>query len=241
MNDQPPPLGESKKEIIARTTATTIKAIANAIPGAGLLLGPAIEIALNEIIPSDRLDRIEVFLRYLDQRANPEKFEEWVKTEDGAEHFEEAIRQAAKSRGEKRREYLANLVVEGMSETDVGRRRARQMLRLLEMIDDDQIIILMSNLEKYRKTSENSVCFWKMYRSILGPFNREITSSDSDIAEALHKADLEQYLVSFGLLSITRADGIRNGIRPSDAYSVTITGKEFLRYLGVSISDQETT
>jgi hypothetical protein len=236
--NQPPPLGESRKEVFARTTATTLKAAANAIPIAGLLLGPAVEIALNEIIPGYRLDRIEDFLRYLDRKANHQKFEEWVKTEDGAEHFEEAIRQAAKSRGERRREYLANLVVEGMSDNQAHVRRARQMLRLIEMIDDDQVIILTSKLLRHQLMGHSvSVAFWKKHRDAVGPFSRELSDNNPDGDKAFHKDALEDHLVSLGLLTIEQHDlGWVSGGGGSRKLALSPTGKALLEFIGIDTS-----
>lgn len=238
MTNHPPLLGESKKEVKARTAATILKAIANAIPGAGLLLGPAVEIALNEIIPSYRLDRIEDFLRYLDQRANHEKFEEWVKTEDGAEHFEEAIRQAAKSRGERRREYLANLVVEGMSDDQAHVRRARQMLRLIEMIDDDQVIILTEKLLRHQFMSHPvAIEFRNKHRDIVGPFSREISEHNKDREKAFTKDAYEDHLISLGLLTVEQHDlGWASGGGGSRKLALSPTGKALLEFIGVDTS-----
>jgi hypothetical protein len=196
--------------------------------------------ALNEIIPGYRLDRIEDFLRYLDRKADRQKFEEWVRTDDGAEHFEESIRQAAKSKNEKRREYLANLVVEGMTEDQLHARRARQMLRLIEMIDDDQLIILTSYLPKYSFfPSQATKEFKEKHQFILGPFSREIGEWNPDGDSAFHKDALEDHLNSLGLLII-----IEQYLKAGPAYTrpklgLSTTGTALLEFIGIDTSMPE--
>lgn len=229
MDEQPPPLGEQKKEATVRAAVTALKAAANAIPIAGPLLSVAVEIALNETIPNYRVKRLEDFVRYLDNKVDGVKFEQWVKTEEGAEHFEEAIRQAAKSRGEKRREYLANLVAEGMAKSQLRARRARQMLRLIEMIDDDQIIILASVSPKFNLTKE----FKETHEAIIGPFPDE--QGNTLKTEKAHlKYSLENHLISIGLLYIkTEAKGYPARPISKRTLETTPTGAALLEFIGI--------
>jgi hypothetical protein len=96
-------------------------------------------------IPNQRLDRIANYVRALAKRlARFEKsfLDEQAKRSDFCELVEESFHQAARSTTEERREYIANLIANGLREDQEDYLRSRFLLRILGQLNDAEILIL---------------------------------------------------------------------------------------------------
>jgi hypothetical protein len=117
------------------------KCALGAIPVFGSLLA---ELAGN-YIPNQRIDRITKFALLLEKRLDEVErnvFADRIKTPAGADLLEEGMRQAASSLSDDRREYIANLIANGISSTDIGDHESKHLLRLLGELSDVEIIWL---------------------------------------------------------------------------------------------------
>lgn len=130
----PPPLGETRGDVIARTLGT----LAGTIP----CIGPMVQIALNETIPNARLERIEAYLRHLSKRIEEMRLSAALKSPEGLDLFEEGIAQASRASSGVRLERIAALVAHGLKSDDIQQATARHFLRILSQLDDRQIILL---------------------------------------------------------------------------------------------------
>ena len=218
-----PPLGETGSDVAART----ISALAGAIP----CVGPILQITINETIKNVRLDRIETFLLYLQDRIDENNLKHSLNTPDGLDIFEEGISQSARALSEERKQYIADLVSNGMKASGVEKQQIRHFLRILTQIDDAQIIILCSYQSKYRRIGDiNSDNFFNKHKDVLGPFSREIGRANDDIDKAQLKDALEHHLSSFGLLMEDKSSRQPTQI----AYKITPQGIRFIKFIGLS-------
>jgi hypothetical protein len=120
---------------------SALKAALGAIPFAGSLLSELV----GYVIPNQRTDRIVRFIEVLDKRlASLEKgyVLSQLKNENFTDLFEESVRQAAHSLSDERREYLANLITNSLSQHDIEYNESKHLLRILGELNDIEIIWL---------------------------------------------------------------------------------------------------
>lgn len=187
----PPPLGGTWMD----TSAALAKGGIGAIPIVGSILGEVVGL----IIPNQRMDRIEAYLRHLSDRlasADAESLRAKFDDPEVVDLFEEGAVQSVRALSEERRAYITQLVANGITGDEKARIEAKRLLNLLEQIDDDQIIILTSYLHRHRNDDE-----WRQkHATILKPVLAHLQSSQIDLdAHTLQELTRNQ-LMKLGLL-----------------------------------------
>ncbi len=138
------PLENSELENLTVDYVTiAAKGCLGAVPFVGSLLS---ELAGN-VIPNQRIDRITKFALLLETRLGKlERVELQARmaTPEGADLLEEGIRQAASSLSDERREYIANLIANGIACSDISDQESKHLLRILGELNDVEIIWLRS-------------------------------------------------------------------------------------------------
>lgn len=230
-NDSEPPLGEN--------AATKIGRIVASAPGGIPFVGPIIQSAILEVIPNIRLQRIENYLRHLQSQIGGLQLESALRSNVGLDLFEEGIWQSARALTDERKSYIANLVCGGLSGADTKVHKVRHYLRLLNQLDDRQIILLAKYHPKYRPTigSEAATEFFEKNKDIVNPghmrrgfFDKE-GGDDVDEAIRLNTSMLGQ-LASLGFL-FAKAVWDDTGMPKNDKhYNITPLGAEFLDFIG---------
>jgi hypothetical protein len=120
---------------------TAAKGALGAVPFIGSLLA---ELA-GTAIPNQRIDRITQFALLLESRLGELEratLQARIATAEGADLMEEGMRQAASSLSAERREYIANLIANGLSGTDITDQESKHLLRILGELNDTEIIWL---------------------------------------------------------------------------------------------------
>lgn len=199
----PPPLGETRGDAVARTAGV----VAGLIP----FIGPIIQIALNETIPNARMERIETYLQYLSERIDKIRLEAALKRPEELDLFEEGIWQAARALSDDRKQHIATLVASGLSAEEVQVRRSRHFLRILNQLDDAEILILV------RCATENAF------------FIKGADLNVTDEQYGLFDHSSLYHMESFGLVRETKKDWQSR----SFIFCITPIGREFLSYLGI--------
>ena len=121
--------------------AIAAKGCLGAVPFVGSLLA---ELAGN-VIPNQRIDRITKFAQLLEGRLGQLEraiLQTRIGTPEGADLLEEGMRQAASSLSNERREYIASLLVNGISNSDISDQESKHLLRILGELNDVEIIWL---------------------------------------------------------------------------------------------------
>lgn len=117
------------------------KGCLGAVPFVGSLLA---ELAGN-VIPNQRIDRITKFALLLETRLGELEratLQARMATPEGADLLEESMRQAASSLSDERREYIANLIANGIASSDISDQESKHLLRILGELSDVEIIRL---------------------------------------------------------------------------------------------------
>ena len=185
--------------------------IAGMAPG----VGPIISELITQLIPEQRLERIEGYIKRIDERLTEVEREKLVQPRK-IDLFEDGAFQAIRSLSEERMDYIAEAVAKGLSGEKREEIAAKRMLKLLHELDDDQIILLASRLTKNRRNDE----FRKKHSDTLEFKSVSFKSSPQEAEKATMRKIAEQGLVRLGLLD-RRLD-------------ITQPGLLFLRYIDLA-------
>ncbi|TAN65745.1 MAG: hypothetical protein EPN20_07470 [Magnetospirillum sp.] len=82
------------------------------------VLGPMLQVAINETIPNIRLERIEAYLLRLSDQIEGIRLSAALQSPEGLDLFEERMWQAARARGNERLGNIAALVAIGLKPED---------------------------------------------------------------------------------------------------------------------------
>lgn len=177
--------------------ASSVKATLGAVPFAGSLLS---EIA-GSVIPNQRIDRITDFAQRLERRiAHLER--DTVRSEMDDEEFtdlvEESLRQAARATSGERREYLASLLANSLSEEAVEHSESRHLLRLLGELSDVEVIWL--------RFYDNPVMggdqqFRELHEAVLEPVAAHMGSTQEELDKAALQKSYKAHLERLGLIA----------------------------------------
>lgn len=214
------PLGDTATSKALRIGAS----VAGAIP----IAGATIQTVLTEAIPNVRVDRVETYIRHLQDQIDELTLKLALDKPEGLDLFEEGLWQSARAFTDERKKYIGELVICGLNSEEAEQNRVRHNLRILSQISDEEIVILTSYQSQYQvMNSDVSNAFWKKHRNVLGPFSRSMGSPE--LPQAAHLDSLKAHLSSFGLLVVTEEDWNTSWVK----YSLTSQGRALLRYIGI--------
>lgn len=195
------------KPELGETTGNQVMQIVGSIPGAVPYIGPIIQAIISEVIPNIRIERIETYLRYLQDRIDELQLNSALDTLEGLDTFEEGMWQSARAFSEKRQKNIAELVSHGLKGEGEKQQQIRHFLRILNQLGDEDIALLMSHQ------------------------NRETHQFEEGL-----NLSREHLLASFGLLAVGISDlgtigspARQEGAR--EAFLITEIGREFLGYI----------
>lgn len=132
---------------LSTNTRDRLVSVAKAAAGGLPFVGNLVSEALDTIIPELRFDRAVKFLTELDARVQKIEgkceFEKNLKTEAGLDLLEEGIVQASRSVSEERKERLARLVAQSLSQEELRYEESRKLLNIYRELTDPEIVWLI--------------------------------------------------------------------------------------------------
>jgi hypothetical protein len=203
-------------------------AVARALGGAVPYAGSLIAELITEFIPGQRQDRIvEVLISVAERLDAVEEatLRERLREPENIALIEEAAYQAARAISEERRQQIANLVAEGITDDRRDYIESRRVLRLLGELDDAEVIILASYLQKNREGD-----YRERHANLLGKRAAHLESSRHELDARTVRSAAEQHLGELWLLE--RSDF---GARPIG--QVSGLGRLLLRRIGLADPD----
>ncbi len=209
------------------------------------LLGSIVAEVVGQIIPEQRTERLEAYVRLLGDRLRTieqDDLDARFRDPENVDLFEEGAIQAARALSEERRVYIAALVGRGITGEENTRAEAKRLLSLLREIDDTQVIILASHLDKNCRDSD----FMERHKAALEPVYATMNLDQATVdAEALKNA-AEGQLVRLGLLGarfeLPRNDRLpefdqNTGLLKARGVSLTYLGRMLLRSIDLAQPD----
>jgi hypothetical protein len=124
--------------------ASALKSVAGAVPGVGSLLSEII----GNIVPNQRIDRLEKFVKILDDRIGllQGKIRECIADDECIRLIEEALYQASRSTSDERRIYIASILESGLQDDRIKFEESRYLMNILDELTDVEIVWLRSYL-----------------------------------------------------------------------------------------------
>lgn len=158
--EERPNLDETKTDL----AVSFAKGVFGAVP----YIGGIVAEVTGTLIPRQRLDRVTEFLQILDAMVTElqrEVLEQKMKTEEFIDLFEDAVWQAARARSRNRKEWIAAVLKHSLYEGEINHIRSKELLALLNELNDAQIIILKS--KSFELPGPAQEAFYEQHRAVL--------------------------------------------------------------------------
>ena len=214
------------------------KGCLGAVPFVGSLLA---ELAGN-VIPNQRIDRITQFARELETRLGQlerTSLQARIATPEGADLLEEAMRQAASSLSDERRGYIARLIENGLSSSEINDQESKHLLRILGELSDVEIIWLRfyadASLGRDKDFREKHAAVLEIEPAYMGASQSVHDKNSLAKSYKLHLARLGLLQERLAIDQKTKLLKIDNqGRTEVNGYTVSSLGRLLLRSIGLS-------
>ncbi|WP_439259108.1 hypothetical protein [Lonepinella sp. BR2930] len=231
------------KSNITDKTTLLLKGALGAIPYIGSLLSE-----ITNIIPNQRIDRIVAYIQKLSEKLDAIEIDIVNICENADSPYliliEDSFIQASRVITSDRREYIASLIVNGLTDDETNIERHRYLLRLLSELNDEEIIWLRFYLkpyfggdEEFRKRHENVLTLARHY--INAPVEQQNLASLQDS----YKVHLERLGLLKKRIKVDSKTRIpifdRMTGEPEGTVYITHLGKMLLKEIGFIDKDDE--
>lgn len=220
-----------------KTDVATIigKGLLGAIPFVGAL---AAEI-VGAVIPNQRIDRIESLLKLLESKIQEEdrpKVKERIVSPESVDLIEDGFIQASRALSEERKEYIASLLKNSLTDDELKHIEYKRLLSMLGELNDLEVLILKSQTLLRGQPEHDE--FWKAHKEVLTPPLAHMGSSQEEIDKHAIYQTHKLHLANLGLLNPRfkkpkRGDlpefDDKTGMIKAQGYSITGLGRLLLR------------
>lgn len=213
--------------------ALLTKTLMNIVPGGGILA----EI-VTAYIPNQRMDRIrrtiEVFeLKFSHVAADVQDLKD--RLESNVEIVEETLRQAGWASSEERREYLASLLVNSLTDKELHLIQKKKILYILGEVNDAEILML----RMYSLSAAAASEFSQRHPELFGSYNPSLGAPQSAHDKSAIREGYRYKLEEIGLIKPTYLDLKNNeipkfddrGRRKPNNFRASNLGRLLLRYI----------
>jgi len=176
-------------------------ALTKAALGTVPIAGPFLAELAGTVIPRQRADRLADFARALAEDLKNVQ-EEVLRLKLGDEHFtdllEQGAREALNAVSTERRQYIASLVSNGLTEDRVSYVESKHLLRMLGQLNDIEIVWLRFYDYPLLNGDDD---FRTKHAAILEPVRATLASGPDEIDKQALQQNYVEHLVSMGLLA----------------------------------------
>ncbi|MBI3258963.1 MAG: hypothetical protein HYZ54_05770 [Ignavibacteriae bacterium] len=206
LNEQ---LENNNRDLLAVFAAGTF----GAIPYAGSLIAELVKY----IIPNQRIDRISKYVKELDERLSKipiEKINVLLDNENFLDLIEEGFVQASRAISDERREYIANIVANGIQDETLQLQESKHLLKIIQDINDIEIVWLNfyylreSDNSKLRE-SNNSNEFYEKHKKVLEVVKASYNNNHESLPQASIQISYHRHLIQHNLIEINDLQGKR--------------------------------
>ncbi len=221
----------------ADALATFSKAILGSLPFAGSVFAEVI----GTLIPNQRIDRMAEFLKILDAKLKElgksiDDIKDKMTSEEYINLFEEGVWQSARSSSRERKEYIASILVNGLTDENLNEIQKNVFMNILNQLNDIEILMLYSHTMKMSRDKQ----FFEKHKDELLPLPVHIGSNREEIDKATIHKTYKDKLLNLNLLT-RKFSNIKKGEMPefdnktgmmkSNGYELTSLGRLFLKYI----------
>ncbi len=215
-----------------------------AIIGKGLLgaipfVGPLAAEIVGAIIPNQRIDRIQSLLKLLESKIPEEdrqKVEHRIISQESVDLFEDGFIQASRALSEERKEYIASLLKNSLTDDELKHIEYKRLLSILGELNDLEILILKSQA-MYRGQPDYDE-FWATHEDALEPPLALIGSTQVEFDKHTIYQTHKLHLVNIRLLEAKFKKqkmgefpefDYKTGMIKAQRYAITSLGRLLLR------------
>ena len=219
------------------------RGISNLIP----IVGPALAEVITVTIPRQRIDRIAKFADQLDQRISTIENDQLIsqfQDEEVTDLIEEGFRQATHSLSDERRGYIASIIANSLSLDRISYAESRHILRLLDEINDLEVIWLRFYSEPLLVGDEE---FRATHKDVLTPVRATLSSSADVVDKEALQDSYKEHLAQLNLLERRYRTDIQtrqpefdqfSGAMEVSSYDLSRLGSLLLREIGLVREDE---
>ncbi|MGR3376068.1 hypothetical protein [Salipiger abyssi] len=237
MSKDEPPLGPAASDHVAAFMRM----------GTGLVpfVGSAFAELITQIVPGQRIKRLETYCRYLNQEVQhlgDKELRTKLSEPTRIDLFEEGAYQAIRAITDDRQNSIAKAVAHGIAGSDLDVIEAKRILNLLRQLDDAEIIILCSRLDRYYQDED----FQSRNSEIISPPAAYMGSSRKELDQETVYRIATNNLEQLGLLEAVyrkpkRGEpaemDFKTGRVRSSHHQVSPAGRLLLRRIGLAEED----
>ena len=219
-----------------------LAALARSTVGPVPIFGPLLAEVITVTIPNQRIDRVAKFSVELESRLREvEKclLESKLKDDDFTDLIEEGVRQAARSLSDERRSYIATLIANGLTSDDIDCSESKHLLRILDEINDIEVVWLRSYSEPAISGDE---AFRETHEDVLKPIVATFGASQEILNKETLQTSYKEHLCQLGLLERRHRIDRKTGLPEFDSvtgsmkqwgYQITSLGRLLLDEIGL--------
>ncbi|MGL4997286.1 MAG: hypothetical protein ACRC6G_14075, partial [Deefgea sp.] len=157
-------------------TASALRGVLGAVP----FVGSALSEVVGHIIPNQRMDRLVDFATRLSAKLDAHQValvRERILKPEGTDILEEAMWQSARSLSEERREQIASIVKNGLTEKILDLIQTKKILYILGQVSDLELIILRN----FASNGDEDKDFKERFSDAISPASAYIGCSEDEL------------------------------------------------------------
>lgn len=235
-------------ENLERNNQDLIAIVGKSIVGVIPIIGPLLSEIVGTVIPNQRIDRLIKYVNVLNDKLShiPEEIINSIKTDENfIDLIEEGFFQASRAMTDERREYIASVLANGITDDSLAFEESKYLLKLLQEINDVEVVWLRYYKSLSKGGDED---FEEKHRNILYPIRVSITgpvdkeAKQSAALQDSYKIHLERLRLIENRIVIdteTRMPEIDRftGLPKVHSKSITELGNMLLEQIGIDSDD----
>ena len=247
MNDKLSIIKVKEEMDVGTNRSDVTAAFLKSITGVAPLVGPFIAEAVGMVIPNQKLNRLITFSRVLNDKIKyleEDVVKQKIKTQEFTDLLEDGMVQASRAMNDKRLDYIASLLKNSITNTDLAHVEEKKLLSLLGELNDAEIL----TLKFYSLRSDRKREFAELHKDLFTPIRRSIGAPRANIDKGALRDSYRNKLMELGLLEPVykrpEKDKLpefdeKTGRIQATAHRVTALGKLLLRYIDQNGADAE--
>lgn len=203
-------------------------------------IGPLIATAISITIPDQKLDRLAIFTQVLSDKINyleEDVIAQKIKTPEFTDLFEDAWLQASRAMSDERRQHIASVLKNSLTNEELAHVEEKKLLALLGELNDAEIQLL----KFYALVGTEKRSFAEEHTELFTPISRTFGAPQINIDKGALRDSYRNKLMEVGLLAsvfkkpakgeLPEFDGTTGRLK-SSSFKATTLGKLLLRYIG---------
>ena len=220
-----------------------IAIISKGLLGAIPFVGPMMAEVAGSVIPNQRIDRIEAFLKILEEKIDEkdkEKFQERFSQTENVDLIEDSFIQASRALSDERKHYVAALLKNSLINSSIEYIEGKRLLSILSNLNDIEILMLKWHESN---TYDGNDSFWEKHKNVLQGPSVSLGSSEEELDKHAIFETHKRNLTNFGLLKprfrnlkkgeIPEFDS-KTGMMKSQGHQITLLGRLLLKRLDIN-------